>query len=92
MFIRVSAANGKLLAFDNMRNRPITGASDWTQHAIVLDIAAEAENILFGLLLSQQGQVWMADVRLEPVSRDVPTTDLLDEIAEYFPVNLDFSE
>ena len=34
----------------------------------------------------------MADVHLEPVSREVPTTDLLEEIAQYFPVNLDFSE
>lgn len=58
----------------------------------MLNIAAEAKDILFGFLLSQQGLVWMVDVRLEPVSREVPTIDLLDEIAQYFPVNLDFSD
>jgi len=92
LFMRVSGANGKMLAFDNMRNRPITGTHDWEHNAIVLDVAEEAEDILFGILLSLKGQVWMADVHLEPVDRDVPTTDLLEEIAPYFPMNLDFEE
>jgi hypothetical protein len=92
LFMRVSGANGKILAFDNMRSRPITGAKDWTQYAIVLDVAKEAEDIIFGFLLSQQGQVWMADVHLEAVNQTVPTTDLLAEVAAYFPVNLDFEQ
>jgi hypothetical protein len=43
-------------------------------------------------LLSLEGQVWMANVHLEIVDTDVPTTDLLAEIAPYFPVNLNFEE
>lgn len=92
LFMRISAADGKMLAFDNMRNRKITGSSDWSPHAIVLDVAQEAESIIFGLLLSLKGQVWMADVRLEPVGPDIPTTDLLAEVAPFFPTNLDFKE
>jgi hypothetical protein len=92
LFMRVSGADGKMLAFDNMRNRPITGTSDWTNVAIVLDVADEAEDIIFGLLLSLKGQVWMADVHLDTVERDVPTTDILPEVAPYFPVNLGFEE
>ena len=92
LFMRVSGADGKMLAFDNMRSRPITGTNDWAHHAIVLDVAEEAEDILFGILSSLKGQVWMADVHLEVVDREVPTTDLLAEIAPYFPVNLGFEE
>lgn len=92
LFMRVSGTDGKMLAFDNMRNRPITGTNDWANYAIVLDVAKEAEDIIFGLLLSLKGQVWMADVHLDTVERDVPTTDLLPEIAPYFPVNLGFEE
>jgi len=92
LFMRVSGPNGKTLAFDNMRNRPITGTTDWTRHAIVLDVAEEAEQIMFGILLSQGGQVWMSGVQLEEVREDVPATDILAEIAPYFPVNLDFEE
>jgi hypothetical protein len=34
----------------------------------------------------------MAGVHLDVVDRDVPSTDLLAEIASYFPVNLGFEE
>jgi hypothetical protein len=92
LFMRVSGANGKMLAFDNMRNRFISGTNDWAQHAIVLDVADDAEDIIFGILSSQSGQVWMSDVHLVVVGLDVPTTDLLAEIAPYFPANLDFED
>lgn len=92
LFMRVGGPHGEILAFDNMRNRPITGTQAWTRHTIVLDVPKEAENIIFGLLLSLQGQVWMADVNLEVVGPDVPTTDILAEITSYFPVNLGFEE
>lgn len=92
LWMRVGAANGKMLAFDNMRNRKITGTTEWTHHAIVLDVADNADDIGFGILMAGEGQVWMADVHLETVGQDVPTTDIIEEIAPYFPVNLDFSE
>jgi transcriptional regulator with XRE-family HTH domain len=92
LFMRISGQNGKLLAFDNMRERPVSGTTDWENHEIVLDVAEEAEDILFGVLLSMEGQVWMADVKLEDVDRNVPTTDILEEIAPFFPVNLDFED
>lgn len=92
LFMRISRSDGKILAFDNMRNRPITGTNDWSPHAIVLDVSKDAEEIIFGVLLAEKGQIWMADVHLETVEKDVPTTDLLEEIAPYFPVNLEFEE
>jgi AraC family transcriptional regulator len=90
--MRISGSSGKMLAFDNMRNRPITGTNDWTHHTIVLDVGEDAEDIIFGILLSLKGQVWMADVHIGVVDKDVPTTNLLTEITPYFPVNLGFDE
>jgi len=75
-----------------MRDRPITGSSEWAHYAIVLNVAEEAENIVFGVLLSLNGQVWMGDVHLEGVGLDVPTTDLLEEWIPDLPVNLGFDE
>jgi hypothetical protein len=92
LFMRIGGANGKMLAFDNMRNRFITGTHDWEHHSIVLDVADDAENIVFGFLSSLAGQAWMADVQLDVVDRSVPTTDILEEIEHYFPTNLDFEE
>ncbi len=92
LFMRVSGSNGKMLAFDNMRNRAINGTTDWTHHAIVLDVEEEAETILFGVLLSMAGQVWMANVHLEVVDQEVPSTNLLEDIIQFFPVNLGFDE
>jgi transcriptional regulator with XRE-family HTH domain len=92
LFMRISGENGKLLAFDNMRERFITGTTDWERYEIVLDAAEEAEDIVFGVLLSLEGQVWMADVELEAVDKSVATTDILEEIAPFFPVNLDFKD
>ena len=92
LFMRVGGAGEKMLAFDNMRNRPITGTNEWAHHVIVLDVTEDAENIVFGFLLSLNGQIWMADVHLDVVGPDVPTTDILDEIVLYFPVNLEFEE
>lgn len=92
LFMRISGSNGKMLAFDNMRNRAIQGTTDWATHSIVLDVQGDAETILFGVLLSMTGQVWMADVQFDVVDREVPSTDILTEIIQYFPVNLGFDE
>ena len=81
-----------MLAFDNMLHRQITGTNEWARHAVVLDVAEDAESIAFGILLSLNGQVWMADVHLDVVGPDVPTTDVLDEMNPCFPVNLEFEE
>ena len=92
LFMRVAGADDKLLAFDNMRDRPISGSNEWDHHAVVLDVAEDAEIIVFGILLSLNGQVWMADVRLDEVGQDVPVTDLLGELVPLAPINLGFEE
>ena len=92
LFMRVSGAEGEIYAFDNMRNRKISGTLDWARCYIVLDVSEKAESIIYGFFLSQKGQVWMADVHLDEVGPGVPTTDTLTEIVPSFPSNLDFTE
>lgn len=75
MWLRIDGANGKQLQFDNMQPRPIQGSTDWTTYEIVLDVPSQATGISLGVLLSSTGQVWMDDVQLEIVGKDVPTTN-----------------
>ena len=77
----------KVLAFDNMQNRPIKGSRDWVPESVVLDVpsasstAPEGTNgataptgVFFGMLLTGKGQIWISNVQFEVVGSDVPTT------------------
>ena len=88
LWMRVDGPDRKMLAFDNMQSRPITGTSGWTRHEIVLDVGSEARDIAFGILLEGTGGVWIDDASFEIVDRNVPTTGQDSELAE--PRNLDF--
>jgi hypothetical protein len=64
------------LAFDNMFNRPIRGSTDWQNYQVVLDVPADASSISFGILLAGPGKVWLADVKLNVVGPNFPTTGM----------------
>ena len=64
---RASAAKDVEPAFDDMQDRPIRGTSDWTQYDVVLDVAPDAADVAFGLLLDGPGQVWIDDAKFEVV-------------------------
>jgi len=64
-----------MLAFDNMASRQVRGTTDWQAVSVVLDVPADAEAILKGLLLGTDGEAWIDDISLERVGGDVtPTT------------------
>src|SRR5262249_41481630 len=87
-WMRVDGANGGL-AFDNMQDRPIAGTTGWTKYQIVLDVAVDARDIAFGILLSGRGQVWINGIEFDMVAANVPTTDRANPTE---PVNLNFEE
>ena len=91
LWMRVDGPEAKMLAFDNMESRPIKGTSGWTQYRIVLDVAPEAKDIAFGILLDGAGGVWLDDLTFEIVDPSVPTTGtgMGGELAAA-PKNLDF--
>lgn len=51
-WLRVDHADSKTpLSFDNMSDRPIKGATEWTKYEIVLEVPDKASKIAFGALL-----------------------------------------
>ena len=48
--------------------------TDWARYEVVLDVPRDAVGISFGAVLNGSGQLWVDDVALEPVGRDVPLT------------------
>ena len=59
---------------DFMQDRPIEQGTDWARYEVVLDVPSNAVGVSFGVLLFGWGQVWLDDVALERVGRDVPLT------------------
>lgn len=82
------------LAFDNMKDRAITGTTDWQTYEVVLDVPVGATFICFGILVHGSGHAWLSDVRFEEVDEAVLVTASGNVRWEYEdkPVNLDFSE
>ena len=94
LWMRVDGSDAnQALAFDNMQSRPIRGNSEWKKHQIVLDVAPEAKDIAFGILLQGTGHVWLDGVTFEVVDRSVPSTgrSLGTDLALQ-PQNLDFEK
>jgi hypothetical protein len=66
----------KIVAWDNMPTRKMTGTTDWQKCEVVLDVPPDSVSMSAGFMLqSRSGQVWADDFQLEVVDRDVPTTD-----------------
>jgi hypothetical protein len=59
----------------------------WQRQEVVLDVAASAQSLHFGLLLAGPGQAWIDDVRLEVVGDAVAPTGPTLPLE---PRNLDF--
>jgi hypothetical protein len=91
MWMRVDGAGGKVLAFDNMDSRPVTGTTGWKQYDIVLDVPSDSVDIAFGFFLISSGKVWGDNFRLEKVDVTVASTasgPLLSRV----PANPDFED
>lgn len=92
LWLRVDGdQRGTTLAFDNMEDRAVKGTTGWQHHAIVLDVAPEAESVAFGALVFGEGELLLADLVFEEVSSDTPVTGL-DQHRSRRPQNLDFSQ
>jgi hypothetical protein len=89
IWMRIDDQDDRVTAFDNMAGRPIRGSTDWTEHAVVLDVAMQADLIALGLLLDGNGRAWMRRLRVETVDASVPTTDQNATALPDGPVNLE---
>ena len=97
LWMRVDKSTGassspKMVAFDNMQDRPVKGTEDWKNYQVVLDVPVDATGISFGLLLNGSGNVLLSNVRIETVGLDVPLTAMSVATAQprpSAPTNLD---
>ena len=89
LWFRVDGKTGKSLSFDNMQDRAVKGTTEWARYDVVLDVPEGATLLAYGVLLSGDGELGIADLRIDRVGDDVATTNRrhLDR-----PANLDFSE
>ena len=64
LWFRVDGKNKKVLAFDNMYDRPITGTTGWKKYSIVLDVPEDAQRLAYGIFVEGEGKAWMKDFTL----------------------------
>jgi erythromycin esterase len=74
LWMRIDTPGGTQ-GFDNMWGRKIAGDNDWAAAEVVLDVPAKATGIAFGIIMfGGKGTVWIDDVKLEAVDKDVKVT------------------
>lgn len=73
-WVRIDGSNHQVLVYDDMANRPLTGTADWRAFSIVMEVPTTATNIFMGLLLNGVGEVWVDDLSVAVVTKDVPLT------------------
>jgi hypothetical protein len=93
LFMIAYDAAGRAIAYDNMQNRPVVGSSEWIKYEIVLDIPQNSDKIFFGASLNGKGEIWIDNLKLLVVSKNVPVTDLSGKLPDaLYPENMDFEK
>jgi hypothetical protein len=72
LWMRVDNRAGRSIAFYNSFDRAIKGTTDWQERSVVLDVPQDAGTIVFGVINSGSGQVWIDRLGFEQVGQDVP--------------------
>ncbi|WP_216590274.1 hypothetical protein [Streptomyces brasiliscabiei] len=90
-FMRVDDSARKVIAFDDMHDRSLSGTASWRPVSIVLDIPAEGMAITFGFFLNGGGRAWMSGANVGVVGGDTPVTNQARRHRPH-PVNLALSE
>ncbi|RYE06971.1 MAG: hypothetical protein EOP22_19605 [Hyphomicrobiales bacterium] len=69
VWMRVDAADGTILAFDNLLQSgdALTGSFDWTQLRVALPVASATVKIAYGVMLKGLGNLSVRSPRLAPV-------------------------
>lgn len=71
LWMRVDGSKHSV-AFYNSEDKPITGTTGWQLRSVTLDVPADADVLNFGVIDGGQGQVWIDQLSLEAVGKDVP--------------------
>lgn len=92
IWMRVDSGPGNTIAMDNMEKNPIKGTTDWKNYSVVLDVSPRGTQVCIGILEHDSGKLWVSNLNLEEVGKDVPITDIMNTELPSAPVNLDFSQ
>jgi hypothetical protein len=72
LWMRVDSPNAGSAAFYNSQDKPIAGSTEWQLRSVTLDVPEDATALNFGVIDAGKGQVWIDQLTLEAVGRDVP--------------------
>ena len=87
---KMTEGNWERGCMDNMDDRPIKKETKWTKYELVVEVPKTSTEIMFGVVMHGNGQIWLDDVLFEAVGTDVPLTGDYQKTLE--PVNLNFEE
>lgn len=73
LWFRVDGPQGDVLAFDNMRDRPLAGHREWSELTLELEVSPEAKELHYGLLLQGSGRAQIDELKLEILGTASPT-------------------
>jgi hypothetical protein len=93
LWVRVDGeghGSSKRDCFDNMGDRPIEGTTDWKNYSVVVDVPETSTEIYLGCMLIGTGKIWVDDVTVEAVNKNVPLTGNFTRKTQ--PANLNFEE
>lgn len=90
MWMRVDGENSKVLSFDNMKSRKITGTTNWKRYEVVLNVPKNSRNLAYGVLLSGNGIVKIDDFKFEIVDKKTPVTGKNLKTEKTAPANTNF--
>lgn len=65
LWLRVDGPQGEVLFFDNMRDRPLVGDLEWSRFTLECEVAPEAVELHYGLLLQGSGRAQIDELKLE---------------------------
>ncbi|MEW5740613.1 MAG: hypothetical protein AB1938_16915 [Myxococcota bacterium] len=85
LWMRIDGPDGKVLAFDNMQNRPLRGTTSFQWYSVVLDVPADAERISFGVMLHGPGAVFIRELHFDAADTEVTSTDLVGPLRAQTP-------
>jgi hypothetical protein len=91
MWLRADNVNDGTSEFAHMEDRKIMGTNNWKDYTIAVDVNSQTTGIVFGLILSGRGKVWIDNVRYKAIDTLDKTKPLNDKAAFIrAPENLDF--
>lgn len=76
LWMTVHAQNRANASFYNSSDQPIKGTTRWQVRSVTLDVPEDAVSIVFGVINSGSGQVWIDELSFDVVGKDKPVDQM----------------